>query len=380
MIRASDGTTVTWNGQNMPVHMANASTSIDRAYVGEEVWKKVDGGTTTYYLPSMRIENGAMRKYYGAFAERDLDGTLKFYHSDHLGSSTLVTKNGTPVYRAAFYPYGEKVDGTERFANASMPFEPKYTFNSKEEDSLAYYDYGARMYDPATGRFISADTSSEDGFNRYAYVRNNPLAYTDPTGHSAEDPADANDGTPPQSQPTAQQSSPSGEVYHFSVDSKPAFPSQFDMDIAYDVGTLTTAEHLIGNGAALMVEPLLACGMGEVSGCLEHLGFNALGEFAGPALRWATRPFVRYLTVSARKTLLAAGLSFGGAIASHDPTLIERSWKMLESIGKDVKRVNEKVHGNMGKAPKIKKPIKTGPDPNPFPENPEADVGRQGQH
>jgi len=53
------------------------------------------------------------------------------------------------------------------------------------------YDYGARFYDPALGRFISADTvvpgaGNPQALNRYAYVRNNPLRYTDPTGHMVD--------------------------------------------------------------------------------------------------------------------------------------------------------------------------------------------------
>ena len=53
-------------------------------------------------------------------------------------------------------------------------------------EGLAYYN--ARWYDPALGRFISADTlvpspSNPQDFNRYSYVRNNPLRFTDPTGH-----------------------------------------------------------------------------------------------------------------------------------------------------------------------------------------------------
>src|SRR5262249_5014830 len=46
-----------------------------------------------------------------------------------------------------------------------------------------FYDYGARLYDPKTGRFLSADTSTADGYNRYAYAGNNPLRYNDPSGH-----------------------------------------------------------------------------------------------------------------------------------------------------------------------------------------------------
>ncbi len=50
----------------------------------------------------------------------------------------------------------------------------------------------ARYYVPAIGRFASADTIVPDpaepqSFNRYSYTLNNPLRYTDPTGHCAED-------------------------------------------------------------------------------------------------------------------------------------------------------------------------------------------------
>ena len=48
----------------------------------------------------------------------------------------------------------------------------------------------ARYYLPGIGRFVSADTIVPDredpqSFNRYSYARNNPLKYTDPTGHYA---------------------------------------------------------------------------------------------------------------------------------------------------------------------------------------------------
>jgi hypothetical protein len=48
--------------------------------------------------------------------------------------------------------------------------------------------YQARYYDPIIGRFTSADTIVPDpanpqDLNRYSYVRNNPLLYTDPSGH-----------------------------------------------------------------------------------------------------------------------------------------------------------------------------------------------------
>jgi RHS repeat-associated protein len=61
------------------------------------------------------------------------------------------------------------------------------------EGSVGLYDYNARYYSPLFGRFLSPDSivpnpANPQDFNRYAYVRNNPLRYTDPSGH---DPLDA---------------------------------------------------------------------------------------------------------------------------------------------------------------------------------------------
>ncbi len=50
----------------------------------------------------------------------------------------------------------------------------------------------ARRYDPVLGRFIQPDTIVPDpgdpqSLNRYSYVNNNPVRYTDPSGHFSED-------------------------------------------------------------------------------------------------------------------------------------------------------------------------------------------------
>jgi hypothetical protein len=46
------------------------------------------------------------------------------------------------------------------------------------------YDYNARYLNVLTGRFLSPDTITKDGWNRYEYARSNPLRYRDPSGHS----------------------------------------------------------------------------------------------------------------------------------------------------------------------------------------------------
>jgi RHS repeat-associated protein len=181
---------ITWNADNMPVALTSSTGTTTKQFIGEKLWAKRQTGVTTYYLPQMRVENGLFRKYFDHFAERDISdktscttnktfGCLKFYHGDHLGSSTLVTNDAAVVvHRMAYRPYGQDL------VLAFGQFAPRYRYNFKEEevDGTGFYDYGARLYDPAIGRFLSADPVN-DGPNRYAYVSNNPLRYTDPTGH-----------------------------------------------------------------------------------------------------------------------------------------------------------------------------------------------------
>jgi len=57
-----------------------------------------------------------------------------------------------------------------------------------EGAGLGIYHYGARFYSPKLGRFLSPDTivpgyANPQNLNRFSYVTNNPLRYTDPTGH-----------------------------------------------------------------------------------------------------------------------------------------------------------------------------------------------------
>jgi RHS repeat-associated protein len=100
----------------------------------------------------------------------------KYYLADHLGSSSVITDStGKEIGREEYYPFGETLassGGTER-----------YKFTGKEKDySTGLYNFGARYYCPEIGRFPARDTV-DDGVNPYAYVHNNPLIATDPTGH-----------------------------------------------------------------------------------------------------------------------------------------------------------------------------------------------------
>jgi RHS repeat-associated protein len=182
LVRAG-GLVLRWNAESMAVGAAQDGQVVtEKSFVGEAVWKKIEGGQVIYYLPGARAEDGKLRKDFDGLAERAPDGTLRFYHGDHLRSSVLVTNERQEVvHRASYLPYGEEV------SPAVGDFTPRYQFNFKETDRSGLYDYGARLYDPAAGRWVSADTSLADGLNRYAYVENNPVGRTDSTGHASEE-------------------------------------------------------------------------------------------------------------------------------------------------------------------------------------------------
>ncbi|MFZ1464633.1 MAG: RHS repeat-associated core domain-containing protein, partial [Anaerolineae bacterium] len=111
---------------------------------------------------------------------------------DHLGSTT-VTANGASGERTAelwYKPWGES-RGTPVGATPTT-----YRFTGQREDaSIGLYFYNARYYDSSLGRFIQGDTivpgaGNPQNLNRYSYVGNNALRYTDPTGHVEEGEAE----------------------------------------------------------------------------------------------------------------------------------------------------------------------------------------------
>jgi RHS repeat-associated protein len=111
---------------------------------------------------------------------------MHYYFSDHLGTHSLITDaNGTmpPQEESDYYPYGGEIH-----LSGSDPNH--YKFTGKERDTESGLDYfGARHDASALGRFMSVDPALESEilehpqtWNRYSYVYNNPLRFTDPDG------------------------------------------------------------------------------------------------------------------------------------------------------------------------------------------------------
>jgi RHS repeat-associated protein len=120
--------------------------------------------------------------------------TVRYYHLDAVGNVRALTNEaGAVVERHDYLPYGEEWCPSPPpggLCGTPPPGQPR-RFTGKERDVETGLDYfGARYYGSRIGRFTTVDpvyTWRENlvdpqRWNRYSYVRNNPLKYTDPDG------------------------------------------------------------------------------------------------------------------------------------------------------------------------------------------------------
>jgi RHS repeat-associated protein len=110
-------------------------------------------------------------------------GGAMYFLTDQVESvKVVVNDQGLPVSRTEYLPYGETW-----FQEGESGHTPKY--NSQEMDKESgFYFFNARHYDSEIGRFVTADSIVDgvfdtQGWNRYMYVRGNPIRYMDPTGN-----------------------------------------------------------------------------------------------------------------------------------------------------------------------------------------------------
>jgi RHS repeat-associated protein len=105
-----------------------------------------------------------------------------YYHPDHLGSSRFAsTSSRTMYFDTAYAPFGEP------YAQSGTA-DPSFT--GQRQDTVAgLYDFPAREYSyqgrwpsPDPAGLAAVNPSNPQSWNRYAYVLNNPMALTDPTG------------------------------------------------------------------------------------------------------------------------------------------------------------------------------------------------------
>jgi RHS repeat-associated protein len=118
----------------------------------------------------------------------DPGGSVSYYHLDAIRSVRMITgPSQNEIARYDFLPFGEE-------PAAGPPSTLKFTGQERDTEtqfgawnSLDYF--GARYYQSQTGRFSSVDPGHIGGdlfdpqsWNGYAYARNNPLRFIDPTG------------------------------------------------------------------------------------------------------------------------------------------------------------------------------------------------------
>ncbi len=111
-----------------------------------------------------------------------------YFLKDHLGNIRVTFDGtGTKLQEHDYYPFGMRFSG-------SLGGDNKYLFNGKElQDeelggvNLDWYDYGARFYDPALGRFICLDPIADQfpHVSPYNYAENSPIANIDLWGLQA---------------------------------------------------------------------------------------------------------------------------------------------------------------------------------------------------
>jgi RHS repeat-associated protein len=147
-------------------------------FLGKLYQKKIDGATTI------------VQKYYSSgsaqIAVRTVSGatdTIQWMLSDHLGStSTTANADGTWNSSIRYSAFGE-IRASSGITNSNF----RYTGQLRQAELGLYY-YVARWYDPQTAHFTQADSivpnaGDAASYDRYTYVRNNPIRFTDPSGH-----------------------------------------------------------------------------------------------------------------------------------------------------------------------------------------------------
>lgn len=115
---------------------------------------------------------------------------LYYAHTDHLGSVLLLTNASGAIQEKYNYDaWGKRRDPVTLApltANTGL-LRRVFTFH-EHIDEVGLINMNGRLYDPALGRFLNADPfiqqpSNPQNFNRYSYVLNNPMKYTDPSGY-----------------------------------------------------------------------------------------------------------------------------------------------------------------------------------------------------
>lgn len=209
----SDGTrTFTYSSYDLVTNITKGNESSSFKYDSarqryERYDVKLEDGVlayyTTYYVDGayekvVRTGGGKaalteQKLYVGnlVITKRSNNTSDSFYlHKDHQGSTTTITDAaGNSVQQFVYDPWGKQtaVYNTGLLANYIAPAATKGYTGHEHISHLDLIHMNGRIYDATIGRFMQADPfiqapTDTQSYNRYSYVKNNPMSYTDPSG------------------------------------------------------------------------------------------------------------------------------------------------------------------------------------------------------
>ena len=207
---SSAGRTITYTVFDKPTSINKGINRTDFSYgVGNSRYQRKDYEGSilqkqTLYLGKVEriTENGstkfnrylggvAIASYFPVSGERHVSYLLK----DHLGSiHKVLDASGLITATMHFGPFGERQGTDWQTPLTSFLYSPlnnitTHGFTGHEQvDSVGITHMNGRIYDPKLGRFLQADPivqapKNSQSLNRYSYVLNSPLSYTDPSGY-----------------------------------------------------------------------------------------------------------------------------------------------------------------------------------------------------
>ncbi|MYM67691.1 hypothetical protein GTP45_12715 [Pseudoduganella sp. FT55W] len=214
-LRNGAGRQLTWKSFNMPATITKGSFTSTFTYGAEHQRVRQDraGGAnpiSTEYLGMQQLESvsnkvTATRSYWPIGNGVDVDveagaANTRWMHVDAQGSVMAISdENGDIKESTAYDPWGKRreLGGVPAGRGSATPDVIDGVLDSTgytgEEmlDQLDLVHLNGRVYDPGIGRFISADPfvtdwSNGQSLNRYSYVLNSPLNYTDPSGYEEQ--------------------------------------------------------------------------------------------------------------------------------------------------------------------------------------------------
>jgi RHS repeat-associated protein len=155
-----------------------------------EVSAYQSGASTTWTLDRDHVyQNGLL------LASAYQSGQRQQFHLDQVGTPRLVTDaNGAQIGRHTLYPFGDELS----LSSDETPLQ-RLKFTGHERDELLNREpldnMHMRFFSPLAGRFFTIDRRLRDimepqGWNRYAYVSNNPMNLVDPSGLDERQPGE----------------------------------------------------------------------------------------------------------------------------------------------------------------------------------------------